>query len=88
MQAGVTGQFDEMVQNTKMYKKPLTKMQGMMIEELKKAKPADIFAKTFIKAVNCKKPKKCYKTNNSFKMKMLSLLPSSVQDWAFYQFLK
>ena len=88
MQAGVTSQFDEMVKNTKMYKTPLEKMQKMMVDELEKAKPAEIFAKTFIKAVTSKKPKRYYKTNNSFKMKMLSKLPVGMQDWAFYKFLK
>ena len=88
MQAGVTSQFDEMVNNTQMYKKPLEKMQKMMVDELEKAKPAEIFAKTFIKAATTKKPKRYYKTNNSFKMKMLTKLPTCMQDWGFYKFLK
>lgn len=87
MQAGVTKQFEEMVNNTKMYKKPLAKMQGIMLTELKKAKPAEIFAKTYMKAVTAKNPKKYYKTNNSFKMKLLTLLPTHMQDWAFKQYL-
>ena len=88
MQGGVEKQFEEMVKNTKMYKEPLSKMQKMMVDELGKAKPAEIFAKTFIKAATSKKPKRYYKTNNSFKMKMLSLMPSGMQDWAFGKFLK
>ncbi len=88
MQAGVTNQFDEMVKNTKIYKNPLAKMQKMMIDELKKAKPAEIFAKTYLKAVLSRKPKKYYKTNNSFKMKVLSTLPSNLQDFIFHKFLK
>ena len=88
MQAGVTNQFDEMVKNTKMYKAPLTKMQKMMIDELKKAKSAELFAKTYLKAVLSKRPKKYYKINNSFKMKVLSALPSGLQDFIFYKFLK
>lgn len=88
MQAGVTNQFDEMVNNTKMYKKPLSKMQKMMTGELEKAKPAEIFAKTYIKAATSKKPKKFYKVNNSLKMKILSIMPSCMQDWVFSKFLK
>lgn len=88
MHGGVTKQFDEMVKNTEMYKAPLVKMQKIMVDELKKAKPAEIFAKTYIKAVISKKPKKYYKTNNSLKMKLLSAMPSAIQDWAFYKFLK
>ena len=86
MQAGVTKQFEEMVANTKMYKKELTKMQGMMTGELEKAKPTNIFAKVYVKAVTSKRPKKYYKVNNSFKMKILNSLPSCTQDWVFKSF--
>lgn len=86
MQAGVSKQFEEMVANTKMYKKELSKMQGMMTEELDKAKPAEIFAKVYMKAVTSKNPKRYYKTNNSFKMKMLNIMPISMQDWAFKKY--
>ena len=88
MQAGVTGQFEEMVNSTKLYKNQLTKMQGMMITELNKAKPAELFAKTYIKAVTSKKPKKYYKINNSFKMKVLNILPKGIQDWVFKKYFK
>ncbi len=88
MQARVTGQFEEMVNNTQLYKSQLTKMQGMMITELEKAKSPEIFAETYIKAVTSKKPKKYYKTNNSFKMKLLNILPASMQDWAFKRYFK
>ena len=87
MQAGVTKQFDEVVNKTKMYKDSLSKMQNIMITELEKAKPATIFAKTYIKAVLSKHPKRYYKTNNSFKMKLLTALPPHVQDWAFKNYL-
>ena len=88
MQAGVTKQFDDMVANTELYKAELTKMQGMMTGEHKKAKPAEIFAKTFIKAVASKHPKKYYKVNNSFKMKLLNCMPSCMQDGVFKSFFK
>ena len=88
MQAGIMSQFNKVVDDTKMYKRPLTKLQKMMVGELKKAKSTELFAKTYIKAVTSKKPHKYYKTNNSLKMKLLTMLPTSVQDWAFYQFLK
>ena len=86
MQAGVTSQFEKMVDETKMYKKELMKMKNIMTGELDKAKPAEIFAKTFAKAVTAKKPKRVYKVNNSFKMKMLTLLPAGVQDFAFKKY--
>lgn len=87
MQAGITKQFEEMVNQTKMYREPLEKMKGMMTGELEKAKPTTIFAKTFAKAVEAKKPKRYYHVNNSFKMKLLNILPTGVQDWAFKKYL-
>ena len=86
MQTGVTRQFEDVVNNTKIYKKELSKMQNMMVSELVKAKPAEIFAKTYIKAVTSKKPKRYYKTNNSLKMKMLGFMPTAMQDWAFKKY--
>ena len=88
MQQGITSQFEKVVEETKMYKKPLTKMKNIMTTELDKAKPTEIFAKTFMKAVLSKRPKKSYKVNNSFKMKLLTILPSSLQDFAFKKYLK
>ncbi|MBQ8468158.1 MAG: SDR family NAD(P)-dependent oxidoreductase [Clostridia bacterium] len=87
MQGGITNQFEKVVLNTKLYREPLEKMSGMMTSELNKAKPAEIFAKTFIKAATSKHPKRVYKVNNSFKMKLLSALPTAVQDWALKKFL-
>ena len=88
MQKGITSQFEKVVKETKMYKAPLTKMKNIMTTELGKAKPTEIFAKVFVKAATTKKPKRVYKVNNSLKMKMLSSLPSSVQDFAFNKYLK
>ena len=88
MQAGVTNQFENVVSNTKLYKKQLTKMSGLMTSELDKAKPAEIFGKKFAKIATKKHPRRVYKINNSFKMKMLSALPTGVQDLAFKMFMK
>lgn len=88
MQAGVTKQFEEMVENTKIYKKQLTKMQKMMIKELKKAKNTEIFAKTYVKAATSHHPKRYYKVNNSFKMKLFSAMPTTIQDAALKKYFK
>ena len=87
MQAGVTNQFNKVVENTKLYKEQLTRMSNLMTGELNKAKPAEIFGKKFAKIATKKHPKRVYKINNSFKMKMLSILPAGVQDWALKKFL-
>ena len=88
MQGGVTNQFEKVVSETKLYKDSLTKMKGMMVKELEKAKPTTKFEKVFYKAATSKKPKLEYKVNNSFKMKLLSALPRKMQDWAFKTYLK
>lgn len=87
MQAGILGQFDKTVENTKLYKDKLNKLSGMMKKELAKAKDPKIFARTFVKAALAKKPKRYYAVNNSFKMKMLSALGPALQDWALEKFL-
>lgn len=87
MQAGITKQFAQVVENTNMYKEPLEKMKNMMTSELGKAKPTSIFAKVYLKAATSKKPKRYYHVNNSFKMKVLTALPTGIQDWAFKKYL-
>ena len=87
MQAGVVGQFEKVVDDTKLYKAQLTKMSGMMVKELAKAKDPKIFARVFVKAATSKRPKKYYAVNNSFKMKMLTAIGPSMQDWALKKFL-
>ena len=86
MQAGVSNQFEKLEENTKLYKKQLSKMQGMMTKKKEKAKPAEIFAKVYMKAVTSRHPKRYYKTNNSLKMKMLAFMPTAMQDWAFKKY--
>lgn len=88
MQAGIMAQFEKVVDGTKMYRKPLEKMSKMMVTELNKAKPTSVFAKTFLRAATSKRPKRYYRVNNSFKMKLLTCLPTGMQDWAFEKFLK
>lgn len=88
MQAGVTNQFESVVEKTKIYKKQLTKMQKMMKNELKKAKNTEIFAKTYIKAATKKHPKRYYKVNNSFKMKLFNTLPTTLQDASLKKYFK
>ncbi|MBQ7579372.1 MAG: SDR family NAD(P)-dependent oxidoreductase [Clostridia bacterium] len=88
MQQGVTNQFNKALEATKLYKKPLSKMTNLMTSELEKAKPAELFGKKYIKIVLTRHPKRVYKINNSFKMKFLSILPSSLQDFIFEKFMK
>lgn len=86
MQGGIQKQFDTLVNETVYYKDSLKKMQFIMTGELDKAKPVRKFVKTFKKAAFKKNPKKYYNVGNSFKMKLLSALPSSLQDLIFRHF--
>lgn len=88
MQAGIGSQFNNLVDETKLYKEPLLKMKHIMDKELQKAKHPKKFVKVALKAVNSKRPKLCYKVNNSLKMKLLSVLPDRLQDYIYYKFLK
>jgi short-subunit dehydrogenase len=88
MQQGVSKQFVELVASTKNYESGLKKMQGFMEAELDKAAPVEKFMRVMKKAIVSKKPHLCYSVHNSFKMKLLSHLPSCMQDKIFYHFFK
>ncbi|OQC11315.1 MAG: Cyclopentanol dehydrogenase [Tenericutes bacterium ADurb.Bin087] len=81
MQANVTSKFEKILLYTKDFKRPLTKMQRMMLTELERAKDPRKITKTFKKAIYDKRPKITYKVNNSFKMKVLNAMPVKVQDY-------
>ena len=88
MQAGIIGQFDTLVNETKRYKKPLLKMKSIMLKELDKARSPELFAKTYLKAALRKRPARYYSVNNSFKMKVLSALPATLVDFIFGVYFK
>ena len=88
MQEGVMAQFGRMVDETNLYKTPLMKMKHIMSGELVKAKDPYIFAKAYMKALLAKNPRRYYNVKNSFKMKLLSILPIWLQDFAFKIYLK
>lgn len=88
MQSGISNQFDRMVEETHRYKEPLTKMQFIMNNELVKAKDPKYFVRIYLKALNSKKPKRYYSVNNSFKMKLYTILPEGLKDLFFKIFLK
>lgn len=80
MQGNILNQFDELVKETKMYEKPLMKMKHIMVKELDKAKDTSKIVKVFKNAIYNKHPRIVYNVNNSFKMKLLSSLPDTLQD--------
>lgn len=87
MQGGIEKQFDKLINETVRYKRILTLMRGLVVGELKKAKDPEVFASVFEKAAFSPRPRRYYRVNNSIKMKLLSVLPSFIQDWIFRLFL-
>lgn len=83
MQQGVQRQFDTLLKATELYEKPLKRMEKLMVNELLKARPIARFVTVFMKAATNKKPRRVYEVGRSFKMRLLSSLPSPVQDWIF-----
>ena len=86
MQGAVDGQFDQLLAETRLYKKFLLRMKGLMIGELKKAKDPEILGKKLAAIAEKKHPRAHYNIKNSFKMKLLSILPSPLVDWIFSLF--
>lgn len=88
MQGGIQSQFTELLESTKIYKKPLLKMKYMMDRELDKTSNIKKFEKVFSKALLKNKPKRFYNVGNSFKMKLYTSFPRSLQDLFFKTFFK
>jgi len=79
--------FGKAIEKTELYKTRFDKMKALMGSEFNKAKKTTAFIKTFKKAAFSKKPKFYYKANNSFKMKLLNILPEKLQDKLIYNIL-
>lgn len=88
MQKNISSQFDVLVNDTKLYKEPLLKMKFIMDNELNKAKNTKKIIKVFKKAIYKKHPRINYNVGNSFKMKLLSILPDKLQDKIYKIYFK
>ena len=86
MQGAVNGQFDTLLAETDLYKNFLIKMKNLMTGELKKAKDPEIFGRKLAAIAEKKHPRAHYNIKNSFKMKLLTILPSPLTDWIFSLF--
>lgn len=86
MQEAVNGQFDSLLEETEIYKTPLKRMKFLMTGELKKAKDPAILGRKLSKIAEMKRPRAHYNVCNSLKMKLLTILPSPLQDWIFSVF--
>lgn len=86
MVANIQGQFKMLVNETSLFRKPLLKMEKLMVGETKTAKDPSRITKVFRKAIYKKNPRLVYRAHNSRKMKFLNLLPSRIQDWILSKF--
>ena len=86
MQGAVNGQFDSLLAETDLYKAPLRRMKHIMTGELKKAKEPEILGRKLASIAEKKHPRAHYNIKNSFKMKLLTILPSPLTDWIFSLF--
>ena len=86
MQSSINGQFDSLLSETDIYKTPLGRMKHIMVGELKRAKDPMILGKKLASIADKKHPRAHYNIKNSFKMKLLSILPSPLTDWIFSLF--
>ncbi|MGN0907698.1 MAG: SDR family NAD(P)-dependent oxidoreductase, partial [Bullifex sp.] len=73
MQGGIDHSFDVLLEETKYYKRFLTRIKFLMTGELKRAKDPDIVAKAYMKALHSRHPRYYYNVRNSFKMKLLKI---------------
>ena len=81
-------EFDEMVNSSEYFKKPLTKLKYMMDRELKKSNDPAIMAKLIVKILNKKHPKIRYRKKNSFALSFMGHLPEKWQDKIYRKVIK
>ena len=86
MQGGINHSFDVLLDRTEYYKRFLRRIKFLMTGELKRAKDPSIVAKVYMKALHSRHPRYYYNVRNSFKMKLLTILPAHLQDFIFRLF--
>lgn len=79
--------IDSLIEETSYYKKELTRLKRLATNELTKQHNPEKMGKLIKKIVKKKKPKACYKINNSLALSFLDFLPSGLQDFAYKKFI-
>jgi len=85
---GVNDKYNEMVENSTYYKKPLTTLKSLMDDEINKQASPVIVANLLVKILEIKNPKILYKIRNSFKLRFLNSLPEKLQDFIYINVIK
>ena len=73
-------EFDEMVNNSEHFEKPLKKLKYMMDRELRKTNDPQLISKLIIKILKKKNPRIRYRKKNSFALFFIGHLPEKWQD--------
>ena len=81
-------EFDEMVNASKNFEKPLRKLKYMMDRELKKSNDPIIIAKLISKILKKKNPKILYRKKNSLALWFIGHLPEKWQDEIYQSVIK
>jgi len=75
--------FDRVIAETNYYKKQLTRMKPMMMNELKHNNDPRKLVKTLMHAANARHPKIRYRVGTGKLLYMLEFLPGSWVDWIY-----
>ena len=81
-------QYDTLLENTALYRHELTVLAPIMTGELEKGFDPAIFAKMIARQLRRRKPRRCVRIRNSFKLSLLDMLPEGAQDVAYKAALK
>lgn len=88
MLTAARGQYDRLLETTGLYRRELTVLAPIMTGELEKGYDPDIFARMIDRQLRRRKPKRCVRIRNSFKLSLLDMLPEGAQDAAYKAALK
>jgi NAD(P)-dependent dehydrogenase (short-subunit alcohol dehydrogenase family) len=80
--------FGKLLNDSALYGKKLLRMAKLLYDETSKANDPTRFARLILKIVTAKRPKICYRIANSFKLRLLSKLPETLQDKIYKMFIR
>ncbi|MBO7086446.1 MAG: SDR family NAD(P)-dependent oxidoreductase [Bacilli bacterium] len=81
-------EYQEMLNNTKYFKSPLTTMKYMMDREITKNANPNLIANLMLKILKVKKPKIRYRIKNSKALRFMNALPEKMQDNIYKKVIK
>ena len=81
-------EYDQLVNESELFKEPLTKLKYMMDRELKKTNDPSLIASLIVKILSKKHTRIAYKIKNSAKLSLLNSLPEKLQDDIYQKVIK